>query len=75
MKGVVKAVKRHVEGQNRRGTGFFFIVGEDGVDRFAHASNVAPPLTFDEVRDGQTVEFEPIEIPGKGLRADRVRLA
>lgn len=78
MNGVIKAVIRKREGQNG---GFFFITGEDGTERFAHASNLFPPASFPgttpretDIREGQNVDFEPVTIPGKGERADRVRV-
>ncbi len=78
MKGVIKAVIKKDAERGRNG-GYFFIIGEDTVERFAHASNLQAPATFpgassraSDIHEGQNVEFEPIEIPGKGLRADRV---
>lgn len=78
MKGVIKAVIRKREGQNG---GFFFVRADDGSERFAHASNLMPPASFPsttprdtDIHEGQNVEFEAVEIPGKGLRADRVQV-
>jgi cold shock CspA family protein len=78
MNGVIKAVIRKREGQNG---GFFFVRGDDGTERFAHASNLQAPATFpgttpreSDIHEGQKVEFEAVEIPGKGLRADRVQV-
>jgi cold shock CspA family protein len=80
MKGVIKAVIKKDSERGRNG-GYFFIIGEDTVERFAHASNLQAPATFpgtnartSDIHEGQAVEFEPIEIPGKGLRADRVQV-
>jgi cold shock CspA family protein len=81
MKGVIKAVIKKDAERGRNG-GYFFIIGEDTVERFAHASNLQAPATFpgtstsrpSDIHEGQAVEFEPIEIPGKGLRADRVQV-
>lgn len=80
MKGVIKAVIRKNDERKTNG-GYFFVIAEDGTERFAHASNLMPPASFPgavardtDIREGQPVEFEAIEIPGKGLRADRVRV-
>lgn len=51
--------------------GFFFIRDENGQERFSHANNLAN-VDFKQLREGARVTFEPIEIPGKGLRADCV---
>jgi cold shock CspA family protein len=77
MHGVVKAIIRKREGQNG---GYFFVTDPDGHDRFAHARNLMAPATFpvegvsrdSDIREGQEVDFEPVEIPNKGLRADKV---
>ena len=61
MKGTVKRVQKE--------KGFGFIKGEDGDEYFFHRSAVT--FSFDEVRDGMKVEFEPDEGP-KGLRAKDV---
>lgn len=79
MKGVIKAIirKREEGGRVIQKGGFFFINAEDGTERFAHASNlVAGSPSFNDLREGVSVEFEPISIPGKanGLRADRVHI-
>lgn len=81
MKGVIKAVIKKDAERGRKG-GYFFIIGEDTSERFAHASNLETPASFPngqgprdtDIHEGQPVEFDPIEIPGKGLRADRVRV-
>lgn len=80
MKGVIKAIIKKDTERGRNG-GYFFIIGEDTVERFAHASNLQLPATFPaanavrptDIREGQAVEFEPIEVLPKGLRADKVR--
>jgi cold shock protein len=51
--------------------GFGFIEGEKG-DLFFHHSSVQG-TTFEELREGQTVEFEEGRGP-KGPRAENVRL-
>jgi cold shock CspA family protein len=78
MNGVIKAVIKKREGQNG---GYFFVLAADGSERFAHASNLLPPASFPgttpretDIHEGQQVEFEAVEIPGKGLRADRVKV-
>lgn len=79
MNGVIKAVIKKREGQNG---GYFFVREPDGTERFAHASNLVAPATFPtatprptDIHEGQQVEFEPVEIAGKGLRADKVRVS
>lgn len=81
MKGVIKAVIKKDAERGRNG-GYFFIIGEDKTERFAHASNLQAPASFPggqgpratDIHEGQNVEFEPIEIPGKGARADNVKV-
>jgi cold shock protein len=51
--------------------GFGFIAG-DGEDMFFHHSSVEG-TNFDELQEGQTVEFEVGRGP-KGMRAEHVRL-
>ena len=51
--------------------GFGFIAG-DGEDMFFHHSSVEG-TNFDELQEGQTVEFEVGRGP-KGMRAENVRL-
>lgn len=53
--------------------GFAFIRDENGLSRFAHARSFEPRELFDLIREKQLVEFEPIEVVGRGLRAERVR--
>jgi cold shock CspA family protein len=81
MKGVIKILKRSKPGQKfftlGCGVGYGFIQDEAGQDRFFSHSNVVG-TTFDKLREGLTVEFEPISVPGRGrngsegLRADHV---
>jgi len=52
---------------------FGFVRGEDGQDRFFHASGCHPLCNFDALVRGQTVEFEH-EDGAKGPRAKNVRL-
>ena len=56
--------------------GYGFIRDEAGRSRFMHAKEVIPAGTFDLMRDGMTVEFEPSNTGEKsdGLRALQVRL-
>jgi CspA family cold shock protein len=51
--------------------GFGYIAG-DGEDMFFHHSSVEG-INFDELQEGQTVEFEIGRGP-KGMRAEHVRL-
>ena len=74
MTGVITSLKRvhMVEGVKKGGFGF--ICDEAGLDRFFHANNVRG-VTFDDLLEGQTVEFVPIERKGgkgNGLAAESV---
>jgi CspA family cold shock protein len=53
--------------------GFGFIMGEDGFSRFAHATEFEDQVAFESAREGQKVEFTPIEAP-KGKRATKVKV-
>jgi len=70
MTGIVSAVIRKSE--TRKG-GYGFILDETHTERFFHASNLRD-ITFEELREGTRVEFEPFSIPGKGDRAEDVRV-
>jgi len=52
--------------------GFGFIKSDDGQDLFFHYSELQG-VTFDSLREGQSVEFEKGEGP-KGLKAVNIRL-
>ena len=54
--------------------GFCFILGEDGVEYFAHSSAFLTFAVFQFMRQGERVTFEPTQGP-KGPRAEQVRLA
>lgn len=55
--------------------GFGFIMGEDGFSRFVHATEFLDgQVAFESAREGAKVEFIPIEVPGKGLRASKVKV-
>ncbi len=54
------------------GKGYGFIKGDDGLDRWFHASSVAPRIDFNLMREGMAVTFESvtdIEGRGNGLKA------
>jgi len=70
MTGVIKAIIRRREGQNG---GYFFILDEAKGERFAHASNLRG-TSFEDLREGKAVEFEPIMLEGRGLRAENVKI-
>ena len=57
--------------------GFGFIAGSDGEDVFFHLSAVAEGSQFEELHEGQSVEYEIDEDAGrgrsKGPRASSVR--
>ena len=53
--------------------GFGFVQGPDGLMRFFHAKECLPDSwTFEQLREGMTVEFEPEDGP-KGPRANGCR--
>ena len=54
--------------------GFGFIASDGTTEYFFHRSAVEPPLDFDLLRGGETVEFQ-VENSPKGPRASRVRPA
>ncbi|HEU4400516.1 MAG TPA: cold shock domain-containing protein [Candidatus Polarisedimenticolia bacterium] len=56
-----------------RDRGFGFIRGNDGKEVFFHRSGLVG-LNFDELEQGQVVDFE-VEKGPKGLRAGNVRAA
>lgn len=58
------------------GKGFGFARDPEGLSRFFNASAVDPIGDFDRMREGDPVEFEPVEGTGKGngLAAAAVRL-
>lgn len=67
MQGVVTAVIR--------AKGYGFITDEEGRARFFHAKELLG-ITFDQVKEGLSVTFDPYTIPsgtGNGLRASRVQ--
>lgn len=72
MTGTIKALKKAVPGQSRKGTGYGFITDERGDDRFFQHGDVEG-TPFDQLEPGLSVEFEPDEGP-RGPRANRVRV-
>lgn len=69
LRGTVKAVKPEM--------GYMFVTdAATGEDYFAHKTAIerTSPVTWDDVQQGQSVEFTPITGP-KGLRAIEVRVA
>jgi cold shock protein len=54
--------------------GFGFIVGDDGTEYFFHRSAVGD-RAFDDLREGELVEFEPDPVAPKGPRARLVKRA
>lgn len=75
MKGQIKVIKPFKFDPNvgRKVGGYGFLTDESGADRFFHANEVKG-TTFDSLREGLHVTFEPIEIQGKGLRAANVQV-
>lgn len=66
MKGRITTIKRS--------KGFGFIRDEAGQDRFFHANEVRG-TTYEQLHEGLNVDFEPIELEGRGLRAVNVRVS
>jgi len=54
--------------------GFGFIQGEDGQEYFLHPSAVRDGSVFEQLREGQTVDFDASR-GDKGLRAENVRVS
>ena len=54
--------------------GFGFIQGEDGQEYFMHRSAVRDGSVFEQLREGQTVDFETGR-GDKGPRAENVRVS
>ena len=51
-----------------------FIAGDDGKDYFMHRSDLVTPTRFDDLNEGDRVEFEVVvPAPAKGPRASNVR--
>ena len=53
--------------------GFGFVRDENGHTRFMHANDFVRVYEFDTLREGQTVNFTPVEVD-TGLRAIEVTL-
>lgn len=52
MQGIVKVILQR---------GFGFITQQDGLDIYFHVSAVQPRAKFDELRPGDTVEFQVVD--------------
>lgn len=59
-----------VSGVFTRG-GYAWVVGEDGIARFAHAKEFKSPDEFRALREGDAVDFEHVDGP-RGPRAVKV---
>ena len=57
----------------RLGKGFGFVTGADGQDYFMHRSAVREGSTFEQLREGQRVEFDAGQ-GEKGPRAENLRV-
>jgi cold shock protein len=64
MQGKIKKTIDH------RGFGFIEVEGQDD-DLFFHRSQITSPLVFEELKDGQAVEFE-IEDTKRGPQAVKI---
>jgi CspA family cold shock protein len=60
MNGIIKKLTRD--------RAFGFIRAEDGVDYFFHQNELKGGLVFEDIREGESVRFEPQTAP-KGPRA------
>lgn len=77
MNGVIKVIRRAKQGEAPAkgcGSGYGFIIDENGEDRFFSHNNVLGDVKFDTLTEGSKVEFEPVFIVGKGLRAEKVKV-
>lgn len=54
--------------------GYFFVLGDDGVEYFAHKSSIRL-CRWEDLVQGQKVEFDPMRDAPKGPRAERVQPA
>ncbi len=63
----------HIKNVNRERQ-FGFIRDSEGLSRFFHETAVERGCSFDDLKQGQAVEFEPTDHP-KGPRAENVRMA
>lgn len=76
MNGTVTKIVRKTDGRTADRGGYFFVRGEDGHDRFAHARDLLN-AEFDALKEHDPVTFEPLTVTsgkGNGLRAEMVRL-
>lgn len=76
MRGVISRLKPSTTTpEGRRTGGYGFVRDPEERDRFFHANDVRG-CRFDQLEEGQTVDFEPVVGGGKGngLRAELVRL-
>jgi cold shock CspA family protein len=54
--------------------GYGFITADDGTEYFFHRTDLIAPTRFDDLNEGDAVEFEPVvPAPAKGKRASDVR--
>ena len=70
MKGVITAV---IRGQGGKGGGYGFILDERNEARFFHLRNLVN-RRFDQLKEGLAVTFEPVTIPDRGFRAEKVTI-
>ena len=68
MVGTIKIFPTDMEGKRK---GYGFLNGEDDVDRFFHISDCASGSEFDDMGQGDSVEFEHID-GDRGPRAINV---
>lgn len=79
MYGEVSKIFRNTDTRKDKG-GYFFVRGDDGHDRFAHARDVGQEV-FAALQEHDRVTFDPITVPalpgqparGNGLRAENVK--
>lgn len=55
--------------------GFMFVRGDDGIERFVHRSGLEQTTrSFEQISEGDPVEFTPLDDAPKGPRAVEVRV-
>ena len=70
MNGHITVIIRGKDGKNG---GYGFILDERNTSRFFHLRNLVNKR-FEELREGMRVTFEPVTIPDRGFRAEKVEI-
>jgi len=74
MRGRVVRIPQDRETGSRKG--FMFVRGDDdGIERFVHRSGLEQTTcSFEQIKEGDAVEFTPLDDAPKGPRAVEVRV-